>query len=81
MVFSKEITAIDDCAFENSISTNTNIYYTGTQSEWNDITISNTGNAGLNSARVYFYSEEQPTTSGYYWHFVDGGVPTPWVLQ
>lgn len=58
-------------------------YYVGTQEEWNDITIEN-GNECLTpgsgcSATIYYYSETEPTTSGYYWHYdTDGITPIVW---
>ncbi|MGN0813650.1 MAG: leucine-rich repeat domain-containing protein [Candidatus Coproplasma sp.] len=34
-------------------------------------------NAPFRHAAVYYYSEEQPETSGNFWHYVDG-IPTRW---
>ena len=31
----------------------------------------------LKAAPIYYYSEEEPTEEGLYWHYVDG-KPTPW---
>lgn len=64
------------------------IFYGGTEDDWDKIDIGefddNYGLFGLNSVRQriipdprYFYSEEKPTTSGRYWHYVDG-VPRVW---
>jgi hypothetical protein len=62
------------------------IYYMGTQEEWEKIDIAGRKSTGgvsfganieLLKATVYFYSEEEPTEEGNYWHYVDG-VPTPW---
>ena len=38
------------------------------------------GNSVLLSKTIYFYSEEQPTEPGNYWHYVDG-IPTPWETE
>ena len=54
----------------------TSVYYTGTAEEWSDISI-NSYNDNLTSATLYYYSETRPTTTGNYWHYVDG-VPTAW---
>ena len=54
----------------------TNVYYGGSESEWENITI-DSYNAELTNATRYYYSETEPTTSGNYWHYVDG-VPTKW---
>lgn len=53
-----------------------NVYFNGTAAEWESIEIG-TDNEPLSTATIYYYSETQPTTSGNYWHYVDG-VPTVW---
>ena len=57
----------------SSLST---IYYKGTAEEWSSISISDS-NSELTSATRYYYSENEPTESGRFWHYVDG-VPTKW---
>jgi hypothetical protein len=49
------------------------IYYKGTAKDWNKISVDN-NNDNLTSATRYYYSETKPTTSGNYWHYVDGEV-------
>ena len=63
------------------------IYYTGTEAEWRKIQIHgcnyNEGwgdNEVLKYAPRYYYSEEEPTEEGNFWHYVDG-VPTPWETE
>ena len=51
----------------------TTVYYTGTESEWNAISIGSS-NSNLSSATRYYYSETEPTTSGNFWHYVDGEI-------
>ena len=51
------------------------IYYEGTKADWNNISFG-TGNDILAVARAY-YSEEEPTQDGNFWHYVDG-EPTLW---
>ena len=62
------------------------VFYEGTASEWNKIDIPKSiGGGGMSfgdnkellDAERYYFSEEQPTGSGKYWHYVDG-KPTPW---
>ncbi len=52
------------------------LYYNGTASEWNEIEIASNSSYLLNSQKtwIYYYSEEEPTDSGKYWHYVDGKV-------
>ena len=70
------VTSIGDEAFNGCISLST-VYYNGTEEEWSGISISGDYNYDLTDATRYYYSETEPTTSGNYWHYVDG-VPTPW---
>ena len=55
----------------------TSVYYKGTEIEWSEISIYPGGNSSLTSATRYYYSETKPTSSGNYWHYVDGEV-TVW---
>ena len=68
------ITMIDTFCFAGDcLST---VYFEGTSEAWNAIEIGN-ANEGIYSATKYFYSEQEPATEGYYWHYVDG-EPTIW---
>lgn len=54
------------------------IYYNGTASDWNNITIESSGNStSLSKATIYYYSEDHPKEAGNYWHYVDGEI-TEW---
>lgn len=64
-----------------SCSSLTSVYYKGTATEWNDISIG-ANNGELTSDKLYFYSEKEPTTSGKYWHYdTDGITPIIWVKE
>lgn len=53
------------------------IFFFGTLEEWKNIMIY-AGNA-ISSSRLYYYSEEKPTTTDNYWHFGEDGVtPVIW---
>ena len=67
------VTSIGDNAFAYCDSL-TEVYYNGSAAEWNSIYISSYGNDPLNNATRYYYSENQPTKDGNYWHWVDGEV-------
>ncbi|MDE6293521.1 MAG: leucine-rich repeat protein, partial [Clostridiales bacterium] len=57
-----------------------NLYYKGTAEEWETVDSKFTYfdyYYGDNTVNIYFYSEEQPTAEGNYWHYVDG-KPTAW---
>ncbi len=55
----------------------TSIYYNGTESDWENIAIASE-NDNLTSATVYYYSENEPTVEGYFWHYDENDVPTVW---
>ena len=54
-------------------------YFTGTPTDWFAIQFGE-GNEHLTVGvkTIAFYSEEAPTTTGTYWHYVDG-KPTLWL--
>ena len=72
------VTSIGFYAFRDCSSL-ASVYYTGTASEWADISISS-DNSSLAYATIYYYSATAPTTAGDYWRYV-GGTPTPWENQ
>jgi hypothetical protein len=75
VIIPDSVTSTGDGALDNCPSL-AEIFYAGSAAGWSSIAI-NGGNDQLTSATRYFYSEEEPTESGNYWHYVDG-VPTVW---
>lgn len=54
------------------------VYYGGTQEEWNAIEFG-VDTYELQDATIYYYSETQPTGTGNYWHYdTDGITPIVW---
>lgn len=55
------------------------IYYQGTEAEWKELekNLRLFNDTWWFTATKYYYSVEQPTAEGNYWHYVDG-VPTAW---
>lgn len=70
------VTSIGESVFSDCSSLTT-VYYDGTSTDWDKISIGSYGNTNLTNAIIYYYSETQPSTAGNYWHYVDG-VPTKW---
>lgn len=67
------VTSIGDCAFDGC-SNFQKVYYKGTTTDWNNITISSE-NWCLTYATIYYYSENEPSdTNNKYWHYVEGEV-------
>ena len=76
IVLPASVTSIGASAFRNC-SAFTTVYYSGTPEQYAQISVSSTQNTSFNNATVYYYSLEQPTDAGNYWHYVDG-VITKW---
>ena len=73
IIIPTSVTSISNFAFDGCL----NLYkvlYAGSAAEWSSISVGD-GNYYLKDR--YYYSEEEPTGSGNYWHYVDG-VPTIW---
>jgi hypothetical protein len=71
-VIGDEVAFVGNGAFFSCSSIN-NVYYNGSVSEWNSISIGY-NNDYLTNATRYYYSETEPTTAGRFWHWVDGEV-------
>ena len=56
----------------------TKVYYTGTASEWQSISICHGDNDPLKTATIYYYSKTQPSGDGKYWHYDEDGNPVVW---
>ena len=76
IVIPDSMTSIGYAAFDGCESLAT-VYYDGTAEDWNAKITIGSSNSYLTSATRYYYSETAPTTTGNYWHYVDG-VPTKW---
>lgn len=71
----RQITVIESYAFSNCPLEA--VYYDGTAADWAEkVTVSETGN-GTFLSKLCYYSENEPSESGNYWHNV-GGVLTRW---
>ena len=75
VVIPSSVNSIGDLSFFNCSSLS-RVYYSGTETSWNDIDVQGNNTLLLSKAR-YYYCEQQPTEAGNYWHYVDG-VPTVW---
>jgi len=78
IVIGSGVTSIETGAFYDSWNLE-KVFYRGNEAQWADISISN-NNDILDDATIYFYSEEQPSTAGSFWHEVDG-EPVIWYLS
>ena len=78
IVLPKSIEKIEKYAF--SINPAVNLYYEGTEAEWNGFLTVN-GNEFLHeNSQVYFFSERDPEQSGMFWHWVNG-EPVIWEIS
>jgi hypothetical protein len=75
------VTNIGNYAFYNCRSLK-NVYYSGTSTEWQNISISYHYNSPLISATKYYYSESKPTEEGNWWYYDEDGVtPVVWTKE
>ncbi len=77
LVLPKSVTDIKDYAFGSWGPEFVAVFYCGTESDWAAVEIDTYYNDNLLNSPIAYYSETEPTQSGYYWHYVDG-VPTAW---
>ena len=71
------ITSIGNNAFASCVNL-TSLYYKGTAEEWSAISINSSGNTPLTNATRYYYSEEEPTAEGNFWHYDEDGNIVVW---
>ena len=72
LVVGKDVTSIATTAFE-ACSNLMEVYYTGTEDEWNSISI-DTCNDPITDATRYYYSVSEPHVEGNFWHYVDDEI-------
>ena len=56
------------------------IFYKGTITEWNAISINTTNSAPFNQI-PYIFSENKPSAEGNYWHYAGNGEPIVWDIS
>nr|MCR5307723.1 leucine-rich repeat protein [bacterium] len=75
IIIPKSISSIEWASFD-LCSNLIRVYYGGSQSEWQNISI-DSRNEPITDDIIYFYSETEPSETGNYWHYVSGR-PTLW---
>ncbi|MBQ8387544.1 MAG: leucine-rich repeat domain-containing protein [Clostridia bacterium] len=70
------LTEVGNDAFLGCTMLNT-VYFCGTQEEWELLVIAS-GNNNLKKSEIYFYSENEPTDPGFWWHYGEDGRPIVW---
>ena len=77
IVIPKSVKRIVSYAFYQCYLLDT-VYYEGTAEEWSGVSVGKSGNEIAN-AEVYYYSANQPSGSGNFWHYENDGVtPVKW---
>ncbi len=81
MVIASRDFTVENGAFANCSNLKT-IFFYGNETEWQNIAskVDNGGNANEDflSAKVYFYSEQEPETDGNYWYMNNKDQPRCW---
>lgn len=76
IVVPASLTTVEDSAFLSCGSLKT-VFYKGTEEQLDAIDVAD-GNEAFLQAKVYFYSENQPTAEGNWWHYDNSGSPVIW---
>ena len=78
IVLPKSIEKIEKLAFSKNPAVN--LYYEGTEAEWNGFLTVNSNEFLHENSQVYFFSERDPGKNGTYWHWVNG-EPVIWGIS
>lgn len=76
VIIGSGVEEIDHMVFQNCSSL-TNVYYNGTEDDWNSISIGSE-NDDLTNATRYYYSEFNPHREGHYWYRDENGEVATW---
>lgn len=74
------VDTIEHGAFYKSENLQT-IFYNGTDKDFSNINLDNDSNENFLAAKLYYYLETPPQTSGNFWYFNQNGIPTIWENQ
>mgnify|MGYP000723256027 CR=1 FL=1 len=79
VIIPKSVTSIGDSAFLWCDSL-INVYYNGTEEEWENISIGSYNTKVKNAIRYYYIEnqEDVPTDGGNYWHYDENGNIAVW---
>ena len=72
IILPKSVVSIETDAFRNCVKLD-KVYYTGTKEDWELLKIGDY-NYALKKGTIYYYSENEPSDSKYYWHYANGTV-------
>ena len=75
IVMPSTLTTIENRAFESAALKT--IFFKGTEAQFDAIEIAD-GNDKVLDAKVYYYSETEPTTQGDFWHYDKSNSPVTW---
>ena len=76
VILPKSVTTIEHSAFLDCSSL-TSVFYEGTEEEFDKIDIDQR-NEDILDAKIYFYSEVEPTTQGNFWCYNENNSPVLW---
>ena len=76
VVIPSTVTKIDNSAFSDCDAL-TAIFFGGSEDQFDQIYVA-LGNDPLHNTEIYFYSENEPTESGNFWHYDKNNIPEIW---
>ena len=76
IVLPSTLTKIEDGAFEDTPALEV-IFFRGTEEQFESVEIAKNNDSALD-AKIYFYSETEPTENGGFWHYDSTGTPILW---
>ena len=59
------------------LNTSAKLLYKGNKNDWDMIPFISNDNDALSNLTIYYYSDDEPSSGGNYWHFVND-IPTVW---
>lgn len=79
LIINKNLKTVGKGAFYSSkVWSTPSFYYEGTEDDWSEIEFENSTDPLASHDYIYFYSEDEPSSAGNFWHYDESGDPVKW---
>ena len=79
IIINKNLKTVGMGAFYSSkVWSTPSIYYEGTEDDWSEIEFEYSSDPLASHDYIYFYSEDEPSSAGKFWHYDESGDPVKW---